>query len=170
MQLTMATVAERVAVQEDIVGVHMASLSASPLASPQNSFDHLGTPSRNPRASLGRSGRSSDTDTPRLVPAEDRLDGGGCGLLEHGWFARCDQHVVIDTRRNITVFFATRRLVSDVYAQLFLHGKTRSTAAAALPVALHGCTASLVTVPLNKTHLPSHGPSYVLGGRCRSHK
>ena len=45
-------------------------------------------------------------------------------LLERGWLARGEQHIVRDTRRNITVFLATRHLVPDVYAQLILQGKT----------------------------------------------
>ena len=31
-------------------------------------------------------------------------------LLERGWLAGGEQHVVVDTRRNITVFLATKRL------------------------------------------------------------
>ena len=48
----------------------------------------------------------------------------------------------------------------------------RPMAAETLPVALHGCTASLVTVcvSLDKTHFPSHSPSHGLGGRRRSHQ
>ena len=45
-------------------------------------------------------------------------------LLERGWLAGGEQHVVMDTRRNITVFLVTRRLVPDVYAQLIFQGKT----------------------------------------------
>ena len=43
-------------------------------------------------------------------------------LLERGWLA--GQHFVMDTRRNITVFLATRHLVPDVHAQLIFQGKT----------------------------------------------
>ena len=39
-------------------------------------------------------------------------------LLERRWLAGGEQHVVMDTRRNITVFLVTRHLESDVYAQL----------------------------------------------------
>ena len=45
-------------------------------------------------------------------------------LLERGWLAGGEQHIVMDTRRNITVFLATRHLVPDVYAQLIFQGKT----------------------------------------------
>ena len=95
----------------------------------------------------GRAGegvaRSNDTDTPRTVPAEDRVDIERCRhhrrsriinidetcckmlpLLERGWLARGEQDVVMDTRRNITVFLATRHLVPDVYAQLIFQGNT----------------------------------------------
>ena len=45
-------------------------------------------------------------------------------LLERGWLAGGEQDVVMDTRRNITVFLATRHLVPDVYTQLIFQGKT----------------------------------------------
>ena len=45
-------------------------------------------------------------------------------LLERGWLIRGNQYVVMDTGRNITVFFATRQLVPDVHAQLIVRGKT----------------------------------------------
>ena len=45
-------------------------------------------------------------------------------LLERGWLAGGEQHVIMDTRRNITVFLATRHLVPDVYAQHIFQGKT----------------------------------------------
>ena len=80
--------------------------------------------------------RSSDTDSPRTVPTEDRVDLNDATitdrsciinigetrcktlpLLDRGWLARGEQHVVMDTRRNITVFLTTRHLVPDAYAQ-----------------------------------------------------
>ena len=45
-------------------------------------------------------------------------------LLEPRWLAGGEQHVVMDTRRNITVFLATRHLVPDVYVQLIFQVKT----------------------------------------------
>ena len=45
-------------------------------------------------------------------------------LLERGWLAGGEQHVVMDTRRNITVFLATRHLKPDVYAQFTFQGRT----------------------------------------------
>ena len=81
--------------------------------------------------------RSNDTDTPRTVPTEDRVDIERCwhhrsqphhqhrrDVLQDVTFARTRVARRMDTRRNITVFLATRHLVPDVYAQLIFQGKT----------------------------------------------
>ena len=128
------------AVAQETLGVS----TASPLVSPENSCDHLGTLSRNTRASSGREWPAATTRTLRelcqqkiewtLIDAAitDRsriinIDETCCKmlpLLERGWLAGGEQHVVLDTRCDVTVFFATRHLVPDVYAQLIFQGKT----------------------------------------------
>ena len=100
MQLTMALVAEHVAVQEEHASVELCQQKI------EWTLNH-----------------AAIADRSRII----NIDGTCCKmlpLLERGWVDRGEQHVVLDTRRNNTVFLATRHLVPDVYAKLIVQGKT----------------------------------------------
>ena len=69
-------------------------------------------------------------------------------LLERGWLVR---QAVMDTRRNIAVFLATRYLVPDVYAQLIFQGKT-SAVGPANPYPSQRATGRLQRPSLHSSH------------------
>ena len=70
------------------------------------------------------------TDRSRIISNIDETCYKMLLMLKRGWLARGEQHVVMDTRRNITAFLATRHLVPDVCAQPTFQGKTSAVESA----------------------------------------
>ena len=87
-------------------------------------------------------------------------------LLERGWLARGEQHVVMDTRRNITVFFGhqpsrARRACPTHFSGQDLRRGTRQP----LPIAAHH-------VPLGEPldDDDPHSLPHMAGHRCHEHR
>ena len=118
--------------------------TAFALAHPDNSCDHMGNSFKKSKGELGKEWPEAATRTLRELCQQKiewtlndagithrsritNIDETCCKmlpLLECGWLAEDEQHVVMGARRNITVFLATRHLVPDGNARLIFQGKT----------------------------------------------